>query len=46
VISGHPLLIQAALDAVRQWRYQPTLLNNEPVEVDTTITVTFTMGGN
>jgi protein TonB len=46
VISGHPLLIQAALDAVRQWRYQPTLLNNEPVEVDTTITVTFTMGAN
>ena len=46
VISGHPLLIQAALDAVRQWRYHPTLLNNDPVEVDTTITVTFTMGGN
>jgi protein TonB len=46
VISGHPLLIQSALDAVRQWRYQPTLLNGDPVEVDTTITVTFTMGGN
>ncbi len=46
VISGHPLLIQAALDAVRQWRYQPTLLNNVPVEVDTTITVKFTMGSN
>jgi periplasmic protein TonB len=46
VLSGHPLLIQAALDAVRQWRYHPTLLNNQPVEVDTTITVTFTMGGN
>jgi protein TonB len=45
VISGHPLLVQAALDAVRQWRYKPTLLNGEPVEVDTTITVTFTMGG-
>jgi protein TonB len=44
VISGHPLLIQAALDAVRQWRYQPTMLNGDPVEVDTTITVTFTMG--
>ncbi|MGB6198739.1 MAG: energy transducer TonB [Candidatus Acidiferrales bacterium] len=39
-ISGHPLFIQAALDAVRQWRYQPTLLNGDPVEVDTTITVT------
>jgi protein TonB len=44
VISGHPLLIQAALDAIRQWRYSPTLLNGDPVEVDTTITVTFTMG--
>jgi protein TonB len=44
VISGHPLLVQAALDAVKQWRYKPTLLNGDPVEVDTTITVTFTMG--
>jgi periplasmic protein TonB len=43
VISGHPLLQQAALDAVRQWRYQPTLLNGEPVEVDTTIDVIFTL---
>ena len=43
VISGHQLLIQAALDAVRQWRYRPTLLNGEPVEVITTITVTFTL---
>jgi protein TonB len=45
VISGHPLLVQAALDAVKQWRYRPTQLNGDPVEVDTTITVTFTMGG-
>jgi protein TonB len=45
VISGHPLLVQAALDAVRQWRYQPTLLNGEPVEVDTTVDVIFTLGG-
>lgn len=45
VISGHPLLVQAAKDAVQQWRYRPTLLNGEPVEVDTTIQVTFTMGG-
>jgi TonB family protein len=44
VISGHPLLIQSAVDAVRQWRYEKTLLNGTPVEVDTTITVTFTMG--
>jgi protein TonB len=45
VVSGHPLLVQAALDAVKQWRYKPTLLNGDPVEVDTTIQVTFTMGG-
>jgi protein TonB len=45
VISGHPLLVQAALYAVKQWRYQPTLLNGEPVEVDTTITVSFVLGG-
>ena len=43
VTSGHPLLQQAALDAVRQWRYQPTLLNGEPVEVDTTIDVIFSL---
>jgi protein TonB len=45
VVSGHPLLVQSALAAVRQWRYQPTLLNGEPVEVDTTITVNFVLGG-
>ncbi|MFQ5927839.1 MAG: energy transducer TonB [Terriglobia bacterium] len=41
VISGHPLLVQAALDAVSQWRYEPTLLNNEPVEIQTFIDVIF-----
>jgi protein TonB len=41
--SGHPLLVQAALDAVRRWRYKPTLLNGEPVEVDTTIDVIFSL---
>jgi protein TonB len=45
VISGPPLLVKAALDAVRQWRYKPTTLNGYPVEVETTITVTFTLGG-
>ena len=45
VVSGHPLLVQSALDAVKQWRYKPTQLNGEPVEVDTTIQVTFTMAG-
>ena len=43
VISGHPLLIPAALEAVRQWVYQPTLLNGEPVEVQTEIAVNFTL---
>src|SRR5271170_808063 len=43
--SGHPLLVQSALDAVRQWRYQPTLLNGVPVEVDTTLDVIFSLGG-
>jgi TonB family protein len=41
VVSGSPFFVPAALDAVRQWRYQPTLLNGEPVEVETTITVMF-----
>jgi periplasmic protein TonB len=44
IVSGHPLLVQAALDAVRQWRYQPEVLNGDPVEVDTTITVNFQLG--
>jgi protein TonB len=43
VISGHPLLIPAALDAVRQWVYEPTLLNKQPVEVQTEIDVNFTL---
>jgi periplasmic protein TonB len=45
VLSGHPLLVKAALDAVKQWRYQPTLLNGEPVEVVTEIDVNFTLAG-
>jgi protein TonB len=44
-ISGPPLLMKSAMDAVRQWRYKPTLLNGEPVDVDTTISVVFTLGG-
>jgi len=44
-ISGPPLLMKNAMDAVRQWRYKPTLLNGEPVDVDTTISVVFTLGG-
>jgi protein TonB len=44
VLSGHPLLVRAAIDAVRTWRYQPTLLNTEPVEVLTEIDVNFKLG--
>jgi protein TonB len=43
LISGHPLLAQAAMDAVRQWRYRPTMLNGDPIEVDTVISVSFTL---
>ena len=42
-VSGPQLLQQAAIDAVKQWRYRPYLLNGEPVEVETTINVDFTM---
>ena len=45
VVSGPAMLQQAALDAVKQWRYKPYLLNNEPVEVETTVNVIFTLGG-
>jgi periplasmic protein TonB len=41
LVSGHPLLVPAPIAAVKQWRYRPVLLNGEPVEVDTTITVNF-----
>jgi len=44
LISGHPLLVQAAEDAVLKWKYQPTLLNGEPVEVETTVTIHFALG--
>jgi periplasmic protein TonB len=43
VVSGHPLLVPAALEAVRQWLYQPTLLNGDPVEVLTEIEVHFNL---
>ncbi|HYB60742.1 MAG TPA: energy transducer TonB [Methylomirabilota bacterium] len=41
VVSGDPLLSKAAMDAVRQWQYQPTLLDGRPIEVETTVSVTF-----
>ena len=45
LVSGHPMLTQSALEAVKQWRYKPYFLNGEPVEVDTQITVNFTLAG-
>ena len=44
VINGPPMLRQAAVDAVRSWRYRPYTLNNEPVEVETTVSVVFSLG--
>lgn len=43
LVSGHPMLVPAAISAVKQWRYKPYLLNGQPVEVETTITVIFTL---
>jgi len=45
LISGHPMLAPAAIDAVKQWKYKPYLLNGEPVEVDTQVQVNFTLAG-
>jgi len=45
-LSGHPMLVPAAVDAVSQWRYRPYILNSEPVEVETQVTVNFTLGGS
>jgi protein TonB len=43
LLTGHPLLVEAARQAVSQWQYKPTLLNGEPVEVVTQIDVNFTL---
>jgi len=43
LVSGHPMLVPSAITAVRQWRYKPYLLNGQPVEVETTITVIFSL---
>jgi periplasmic protein TonB len=45
LISGHPMLAPAAIEAVKQWRYKPYYLNGEPVEVETQITVNFSLSG-
>jgi len=45
LISGHPMLAPAAIEAVKQWRYKPYILNGEPVPVETQITVIFSLAG-
>ena len=45
IVRGHPMLSAAAIEAVRQWRYRPYLLNGEPIEVETEITVNFLLSG-
>jgi periplasmic protein TonB len=45
VLSGHPMLVPSAVEAVKRWKYKPYILNGEPVEVETTITVNFTLAG-
>jgi len=45
VVSGAPLLVQAALEAVRQWRYRPYMLDGQPVEVDAPVVINFTLSG-
>ncbi len=45
VLSGHPMLVRAAMDAVSQWRYRPYYLNGEPVAVETQVTVNFILAG-
>jgi len=44
MISGHPMLVQAAIEAVRQWKFRPYFLNGSAVEVETQITVRFVLG--
>lgn len=44
LVSGHPMLVPAALDAVSQWRYRPYILNGDVIEVETQITVNFVLG--
>jgi periplasmic protein TonB len=46
LISGHPMLAPAAIQAVSQWRYRPYILNGDAIEVETQITVNFVLGGN
>jgi periplasmic protein TonB len=43
LVSGNPLLVEAAMNAVKQWRYRPYILNSQPIEVETQITVVFSL---
>jgi protein TonB len=43
VVSGDPMFLNSAIEAVQQWRYRPTILNGQPVEIDTYIAVVYTM---
>jgi protein TonB len=45
VLSGHPMLVRAAVNAVQQWRYRPYVLNGEPIEVETEVRVNFVLSG-
>ncbi len=45
LVSGHPMLVPAAIGAVKQWKYKPYLLNGEPIDVETRVTVNFTLAG-
>ncbi|HEY2460723.1 MAG TPA: energy transducer TonB [Candidatus Acidoferrum sp.] len=44
VVSGHPLLTESSIHAVRQWQYKPSLFNGEPAEVDTTVDIIYSLG--
>lgn len=46
VLAGHPLLVQSAVEAVKHWKYRPYILNDQPVEVETQITVNFSLSGS
>jgi TonB family protein len=45
LVSGHPILAPSAIEAVKQWKYKPFLVDGEPVEVETTVQVNFTLAG-
>ncbi len=43
LVSGHPMLVDAAMEALRQWRYRPYVLNGQPIQVETQVTIMFTL---